>query len=459
MNNTHTNNHTLGEILVADGDKSDPETSDLPVIIISAQGKAELKVKAFEVGGMDYVTKPFERMEILARISTHLKIYRLQQKLVTQSEELSTQVEQLRQTEKTLLESQNNSRELIKKSGDINQKLEESERRTRAWLEHSPACTKIVDLDFNLQYMSRAGVEALDVDDISTIYGKPYPFDFYPKAFRDKMTGNLEKVVATGEVITQEGSVLDTVGNELWFHSTLVPVNDDDGQIDYIIVVSIDITERKQAEIATDESLAKITHLTKALDQAAPFIYLKDRKGRYVYANENTLKLFNCTAEELYGSLDSRFFPPDTVARLKAVDARVFEQGEKTAEEIVSYAADGSRIIYWEVKVPVYDEADPNLIWGLCGVSTDITKRKQAEEELKQHRYHLEELVEERTAQLTEARQRAEVASEAKSFFLANMSHEIRTPMNAIIGLTHLMQQAGATPEQEERLGKIETST
>jgi PAS domain S-box-containing protein len=248
-------------------------------------------------------------------------------------------------------------------------------------------------------------------------------------------------------------------GSYVWVQMTIAPISVADKSPPRHLCMIEDITDRKQAERETKESLEKITRLTKALDQAEPFIYLKDRKGRYVYANQHTLKLFNCTAEELYGSLDSRFFPPDTVARLKAVDARVFEQGEKTAEEIVSHAANGSQITYWEVKVPVYDEADPNLIWGLCGVSTDITERKQAEEELEQHRHHLEGLVGERTEQLTEALAKADAASQAKSSFLANMSHEIRTPMNAITGLTHLMQQADTTPEQATRLAKIGTST
>jgi PAS domain S-box-containing protein len=127
-------------------------------------------------------------------------------------------------------------------------RLEDSEKRTRAWLEHSPACTKIVDPDFNLQYMSAAGIEGLRIDDITRYYGKPYPFYFYPESFRKCMTTNLEKVLETGEVITQEASVVDVEGKELWFHSTLVPINSETGGIDYIMIVSIDVTGRRQAE-------------------------------------------------------------------------------------------------------------------------------------------------------------------------------------------------------------------
>ncbi|MDP2795131.1 MAG: response regulator, partial [Sulfurisoma sp.] len=99
-------------------------------------------------------------------------------------------------------------------------------------------------------------------------------------------------------------------------------------------------------------------------------------------------------------------------------------------------------------EVELAEELAGDLAYGI------VTLRIRAE--LDRHREHLEELVEQRTAQLAEARQRAEAANEAKSAFLANMSHEIRTPMNAIIGLTHLMKRAGATPEQIERLGKID---
>ena len=73
-----------------------------------------------------------------------------------------------------------------------------------------------------------------------------------------------------------------------------------------------------------------------------------------------------------------------------------------------------------------------------------------------QHRQHLQELVQERTAELEAARRAADDANVAKSAFLANISHEIRTPMNGILGMANLLRRDGVTPAQAERLDKID---
>lgn len=128
------------------------------------------------------------------------------------------------------------------------ERLKDLEARTRVWFEPSPDCTKIVDLELNLQYMSAAGIKSLRIDEITQLDGKPYPFDFYPEPLRKPLASKLEEVISTGHVVAQEAPVVDIDGNKLWFHSTLVPVKDDEDRISYIIVISLDTTERKRAE-------------------------------------------------------------------------------------------------------------------------------------------------------------------------------------------------------------------
>ena len=87
-----------------------------------------------------------------------------------------------------------------------------------------------------------------------------------------------------------------------------------------------------------------------------------------------------------------------------------------------------------------------------------LAQSRSAQEELQQYKQHLEQVVDERTAELVEARDQALSASHAKSAFLANMSHELRTPLNAILGFSNLLRERGASEQQRHDLDIINRS-
>lgn len=87
--------------------KDDPELKNLPIIFISALGETNLKVKAFEAGAIDYVTKPIDSSELLARIKTHLSMIHLQNKL-------TIEIQKHQETEKELEQHKNHLEKMVK---------------------------------------------------------------------------------------------------------------------------------------------------------------------------------------------------------------------------------------------------------------------------------------------------------------------------------------------------------
>ncbi len=114
---------------------------------------------------------------------------------------------------------------------------------------------------------------------------------------------------------------------------------------------------------------------------------------------------------------------------------KLYAQPEAESFDVLEFR-DG-RVFERYSKPQRIDNEPVGRVWSF----RDITERKQAEEELKQYRAHLEELVEARTTELSAANKKLLELDRLKSMFIASMSHELRTPLNSIIGFTGMTLQ------------------
>jgi PAS domain S-box-containing protein len=199
---------------------------------------------------------------------------------------------------------------------------------------------------------------------------------------------------------------------------------------------------------------AQLRKLSLAIEQSPESIVITNVDARIEYVNETFVRVTGFSCDEAIGQnpniLNSGKTPPGTYAAMWSALAN----GRPWKGEFHNRRKDGSEYVEFAIITPL--RQPDGTISHYVAVKEDISEKKRLGEELDRHRFHLEELVAQRTMELLGAQQQAEAANQAKSSFLANMSHEIRTPINAIIGLTHLLRRGAATPAQSERLNKID---
>ena len=86
--------------------KSDAALKSIPVLFISALTDTADKVEAFQVGGVDYITKPFQIEEVLARVKTHLQNRRYQSALIQKSKMLQSTLDDLKKAQSSLIQAE-----------------------------------------------------------------------------------------------------------------------------------------------------------------------------------------------------------------------------------------------------------------------------------------------------------------------------------------------------------------
>ncbi len=231
-----------------------------------------------------------------------------------------------------------------------------------------------------------------------------------------------------------------------------------------------EIAERNRAEEALRQSEEQFREFVETAPDA---IVIVNEQGRIELVNGQTERMFGYSRDELQSQriemlLPERFREIHVTHRTKFLkEFRLRPMG--TSLDLYGRRKDGQEFPVDVMLSPLRTESG---VFVLSAVR-DITERKHTERELRIYREHLEQLVEERTAELekeiaerqrtSEALKRAKLeadqANQAKSQFLASMSHELRTPLNGILGYTQLLKRdASLTQKQMSAIQTIHQS-
>ncbi|HEY9835264.1 MAG TPA: histidine kinase dimerization/phosphoacceptor domain -containing protein [Stenomitos sp.] len=138
-----------------------------------------------------------------------------------------------------------------------------------------------------------------------------------------------------------------------------------------------ELLERQRVEQALRESETKLQAI---LDNAPAVIYLKDLQNRHLMVNRYFLDVFQITPEQCIGKTNIQFFPLDIAQQVETHDQDVLRSKKSCRYEEEILLNDGVHT-YYSVKFPLFDASGKP--YALCGISTDISDRKQAEEQIK----------------------------------------------------------------------------
>ncbi len=145
--------------------------------------------------------------------------------------------------------------------------LEDRCERYDRIIESSPICTKTISLDRELQLMSYAGHNGLKIPDITEFYNKPYP----PVGFDDVLSALYDEhfpLALSGKPTSFECPIPDMEGHKEWYITHLIPMYDGDGELEFILATSANITERKNAEFEADKLNKELVKASRAAGMA-----------------------------------------------------------------------------------------------------------------------------------------------------------------------------------------------
>ena len=232
-------------------------------------------------------------------------------------------------------------------------------------------------------------------------------------------------------------------GQAYWVAATIVPFLDANGLPKEYISVRTDITKRKKLEQELAHERSFLESITANLGKG---VMVLDREERCTFLNPEAERLFGWTLAQLKGQpLHGQMYfcagqaegedaPACPVCLCYALQECVpFDMQD---DLVLVHKERGSFPAAMTVS-PLFEDG---VLRGCVAVFHDITQHKRHEAELRQ------------------AKEQAEQASQARSSFLANMSHEIRTPLNAILGFTEALLDTPLNPQQQRQLTTVRQS-
>ena len=262
----------------------------------------------------------------------------------------------------------------------------------------------------------------------------------HPRAF---YTGMWE---AISQGHTWHGEICNrspVTGQAYWVAATIVPFLDANGLPKEYISVRTDITKRKKLEQELAHERSFLESITANLGKG---VMVLDREERCTFLNPEAERLLGWTLAQLKGQpLHGQMY--FCAGQAEGEDAPACPVCLCYAlQECVSFDMQDDLVLVHKERgsfpaaMTVSPLFEDGVLTGCIAVFHDITQHKRHEAELRQ------------------AKEQAEQASQARSSFLANMSHEIRTPLNAILGFTEALLDTPLNPQQQRQLTTVRQS-
>ena len=242
-------------------------TNEIPVIFMTALAETGHKVKGLEAGAVDYITKPFQREELLARIDVHLHIRDLTNRLHVANETLEKRVTERtidlsianRALEEEIAERQAAQEQLQEQALILEEKIEEQQKTQKALRKSERKFRAIFNQTFELMglltpegILLEANLTALNffgVDE-SEVIGKPFwdgPWWTYSEELREKVWESVAKVAA-GDFVRFEANYQAAGGKLHYIDFSLKPLMDENDHVLMLIAEGRDITTNKKLE-------------------------------------------------------------------------------------------------------------------------------------------------------------------------------------------------------------------